>query len=146
MSRAQRILLFVAGAAAALTGAPLAWWRIRSSAEELSGGFGGPLEPLALDLHILLVPLLLFAVGWIFGDHVLPRLAARKRLASGVAMLGLFAALAVSGYALQVAVSEGTRFLLAWTHGGAGLLWTIVFLFHAFGRAHPGSEVHARRD
>lgn len=144
MTRAQRSLLFFAVIAAALTGAPLAWFRVRPFAAESSEGFGSPLEPLALDLHILVVPLLVFAVGWILGDHVLPRLAARKRLASGLSMIGLFVLLVVSGYALQVAVSEGTRMALAWIHGVSGVLWTLLFVLHAFGGRRARSEIMAR--
>jgi hypothetical protein len=63
-----------------------------------------PLEPIAFDLHILLAPFLMFSAGILMRSHAWERFRARKpaRRLSGMVSVGLFMAMAVSGYWLEV--------------------------------------------
>jgi hypothetical protein len=91
-----------------------------------------PLQPWALDLHILAAPVLVFGIGWIFKDHVVAKLASKSAplRASGIASLALIAPMVVSGYLLQMVAHEGWRLGLVLVHAVSGGLFTLVYAFH----------------
>ena len=140
MTRPERVTLFTSTLLATGTGAAYAWLRYGLENDDPFTAYNHPLQPRALEAHILLAPVLVFAVGWIFATHVVPRLGSHPaRRASGVALLALFGAMVVSGYALQISSEPAWRTALAWIHGLAGAAWTLLFLAHAWtGRARGG--------
>lgn len=90
-----------------------------------------PWQPTVQHLHVLVAPLLVFALGVLWRAHILAglRRAMRRRL-TGLLLLGLIVPMAGSGYALQVATDETWRAGWAWVHGGLGALWAIGYLGH----------------
>jgi heme A synthase len=133
LSRAQRLALALSTLLSAASG--LAWAGMRYLLERSDpfSAYRHPLEPWADRAHVLVAPLVVFAVGWIFDEHVLARLRrAGPRRASGWALLALFAAMVASGTLLPLASEPAWRAALAWSHGVAGVLWTAVFAAHAW--------------
>ncbi len=70
---------------------------------------GHPLQPLWLKAHVLLAPLAVFGVGLLLRRHALARIKSGEKngRSTGVAMLWLFAPLALTGYLIQVFVERG---------------------------------------
>ena len=91
-----------------------------------------PREPLLKTLHILTVPLLVFAYGLLWRHHVWARIRAGflRRRRSGMALAGLLLPMAASGYLLQVAVDPGWRRVWIWVHGVTACLWVALYLGH----------------
>lgn len=94
--------------------------------------YNHPWQPYLQSAHLLVAPLLVFSVGWVFQDHALARLRGKKRKKSGLALLFLFALSVLSGYGLLVGeFGELVHEVLVWTHGLGASLWVLLFLFHA---------------
>jgi hypothetical protein len=91
-----------------------------------------PWQPHLQHLHIVAAPLLVFAVGLIWGQHVAERLAngSRGRI-SGAALLASFAAMVGSGALIQVAVDPGWRSVWVALHVASSLLWIAALAAHA---------------
>ena len=136
MSRATAWTLHVAVMVMALTGLWLAWLvlfatpPVGSDAEVFA--VASPQQPWLTALHIIAGPVLVFAVGFIWHQHVRPRLAYRgaQRRLSGIWLLVVFAPLVLGGYALQVAEDETVRAALSWTHAAAGALFAVCYAVH----------------
>lgn len=92
---------------------------------ERMGEFGPephPWQGTLQHLHVLAVPLLVFALGWMVKGHAVPGLRAKRRRTSGLGLLLLAAPMVLSGYAIQVATTPGTQLAFRWIHGfSAGL-------------------------
>ena len=73
-----------------------------------------PWQPACHSLHILFAPLLVFACGIFWRDHVWKRVKEGfpPRRRSGLVLFALFGVMVASGYFVQTAVGEGWR--LAW--------------------------------
>ena len=67
-----------------------------------------PLQPLMLDLHLVAAPAIIFLFGLMFESHIQKKLqsSARMNRKSGIIAAITFAAMTVSGYALQVSAME----------------------------------------
>lgn len=107
-----------------------------------------PLEPTVQHLHVLLAPLLVFAVGIIWRRHVWAswRSGFPERRLSGLGLILTMAPMVVSGYLVQVAVSEGWRTVWVAVHATASALWIIGYGVHVIVRqsapvaARPAGE------
>ena len=106
-----------------------------------------PWQPEVQHLHVLLAPLLVFAVGLMWHGHVLLRwrLAGALRADSGSLLLLLFVPMVASGYALQISSEEAWRTGWAWVHVVSSGLWVASYGVHYARRrarlaraAHPG--------
>ncbi|HEY4492102.1 MAG TPA: hypothetical protein VI958_08865, partial [Acidobacteriota bacterium] len=90
-----------------------------------------PLEPYLLDAHVLLAPLLVFAVGLILHSHILSKLETGNRIArkSGILLVALFIVMVASGYLLQATtgILHTASFAI---HLGSGCLWAVSYLGH----------------
>jgi len=91
-----------------------------------------PLQPWALDLHLLAGPVLVFGLGWIFKDHVLGKLGGNgaPSRGSGFIALLLVAPMVLSGYLLQTVTREGVHLAIVVAHIGAGLLFAGAYGLH----------------
>ena len=133
LSRGERRALWLTTSGAALTGGLYAILAYLLEQEDPFQAYNHWLQPWALQAHIVGVPLLVFAVGWVFSAHVMARLRdTPSRRASGVSLIVLFVIMVLSGYLLQVASSDIARVTLAWTHGITGALWALLFVGHAW--------------
>src|SRR5262245_57071585 len=121
MSPLQRWLLHLAALATGLSG--IVYGILKYFGEPLARAFPSifagpddpfsavhhPLQPWSLDLHVLSAPLLLFAVGWMFKDHVLGKIAGKAPAGrvSGLTQLALLVPMVLTGYLLQTTTREG---------------------------------------
>ena len=140
----QKFLLTAATVLVALTGIVYAvfkylgdslatrWPSLFSGADDPFSAVHHPLEPWSLDLHVLAAPVLVFAFGWIFKDHILAKLSAAGVPArrSGVLGVILFVPMVVSGYLLQVVTSEALHGPLVVLHLASGALFAGTYAVH----------------
>lgn len=128
----QRRLLWGSSVLVAATGLVYAAVRYLLPSTDPFSAYNHPLQPSFLAAHVLLAPLLLFAVGWFWGNHVLPKLGRRApgRI-SGLTLLALVLLMTGSGYLLQVSSTPERRLVLAWTHGIAGAVYVGWLVGHA---------------
>ena len=133
MSRTLRWILWTTSAVSTATGLAFVAMRELLDRSDPFSAYNHPLQPWALAAHVLVVPLLVFALGWTWAAHVAPRLAEGRRTgrATGLAGLLLGAVMIASGYALQVVAHETVRLALAWTHGLSGALFAACLTGHA---------------
>lgn len=108
MTRTQRWLLLVSSAVMGATG--LTYWWMKNMMEPATewAAINHPLQPWVLKAHILVAPVLVFAVGFIASDHILknagrPGRAGRR---AGHTPLWLFIPMALSGYLIQTVTHD----------------------------------------
>lgn len=132
MNRVQRILLWTGTVLTAVTGLAYAWMRHVMTNDDPFSAFNHPLQPWALDVHVLAAPPLVFALGWFWGNHVLPKLRGNGTggRRTGLLLLGLIVVMTVSGYLLQTATAGGWRTGAAWVHGVSGTLFAVMLTAH----------------
>lgn len=102
------------------------------TAEDPFAAVSHPLQPDVQHLHILVAPLLVFAVGWTWSTHVAPRLSNPRsnNRSTGMTLLVAFIPMVASGYLLQVAVEPAWRTVFLWAHLGSSGLWLVGYGAH----------------
>jgi hypothetical protein len=144
VNRSQRFLLSAATCIVALTGVVYALFKylgenlarlvpsLFPAPDDAFSAIHHPLEPWALDLHVLAAPVLVFAFGWIFKEHVRAKLTAGGAPVrrSGIIGLALFVPMVLSGYLLQVVTSETLHLPLVVLHLASGALFAITYVVH----------------
>jgi len=147
VTAAERHLFRAALAISAATG--LAYWVMKDfmrPRDEFSV-LGHPWQPYALAAHLMVAPVLVFALGLIARDHILEGIRSKGAIAgwrTGLSLLGLAAPMILSGYGLQVVTGEGARRVVALVHLVSGILFTTLFLAHALVAAR-GRRAAARK-
>ena len=140
MTGPEKALHHVSNALVAGTGVVYAWMLYLLTPEDAFALVNHPWQPELQSLHILFAPLLVFAVGFSWQNHVWMRLRfgfPHKRR-TGLAMLALFLPMVGSGYGLQVAVDDSFRTAWLWTHLVSSGLWVLVYIVH---RLLPGPNL-----
>ena len=132
MTRNEARTQHLANALAGITGVAFLYFKYFAKSTDPYSSAGHPLEPVAHNLHVLLSPLLLFAVGLIWADHVWKKIqrGRQKRRQSGVLMAALFGPMALSAYAIQVSVDETTRKTWATIHIATSIVWMVGYIIH----------------
>jgi hypothetical protein len=146
MSRLERWSLHLAALLTAGTGlldGLLRWFG------ERPGEFGPEAHPwlgTAQHLHVLVAPLLVFALGMMVRGHLWPRLqsgAEGRRTGLGTALL--IAPMVLSGVGIQVATAPAWRGGLAWAHGIGSGAFLLSYAGHLVLRGRrPGSPPASR--
>lgn len=136
MTRADAWLLHASVALTTLSGVVFAWFRYFVESDDPFAAANHPLEPYALDTHILFAPLAAFAFGLIFHSHIWKkyRSGSRARRRSGVSSLALIVPMVVSGYLLQVSADETLRQAMKITHWITSALFVVTYLAHQLTR------------
>ena len=128
----QRRTLWAATAVLTLTGLGYAVMRYLLQADDPFSAYNHPLQPWALDLHVLAAPWLLLAIGWFWGSHILPMLRCRAASRpSGLALITIALLMTVSGYLLQVSAAAALRTAAAWLHGISGVAFFLFLAGHS---------------
>lgn len=132
MNRFQRWFLWGSTLATALTGGVYGWMKHLMEPVSEWAVINHPLQPWVLKAHIVVAPVMVFAIGLVTVNHVwalhragLPRGRSTGRWAA----LG-FAPLVFSGYLIQAVTLPVVLAALAWLHLGLGLAWTAVMVGH----------------
>jgi hypothetical protein len=91
-----------------------------------------PLQPFILKAHIVSAPLLIFALGIILDAHVVKNLrrGGRSNRRSGLASLVTFAAMALSGYGLQISSGSFVSQAALWVHVSSGFAFALTYSAH----------------
>lgn len=132
LTRSQTYFMHVAVVLATITGAVYAWMKYFVETDDPFAVVNHPWQPTLLHLHILVVPLLVYGLGWIASSHIGPKYRSRTRIArrSGIIMMALAGIMVFSGYLLQVFTSELALELSVVTHWISSAVFVIGYLVH----------------
>ena len=96
-----------------------------------------PLEPFFHNAHVLLSPLLVFAIGMLLQNHIIPGLKhlnpayrGYSKVISGLALTSTAFPMIGSAYLIQISVDETWRKLWVSVHLIASILWTLAYGVH----------------
>ena len=121
-------MLLVAG-----TGLVYAWMLYLVTPADPYAVVHHPLQPLVQHLHVLAAPLLVFAIGAIWGEHVWAhwRRGNPKRRRTGLVLLAGLVPMGMSGYLLQTAVDESWRRAWVVVHLATSALFVLGYVGHS---------------
>lgn len=82
-------------------------------------------------VHIVLSPLLIFAFGLLFKDHIIKMFknAIYKRK-TGITLSATMVIMIFSGYLVQVIYQAQAKIIIAYVHIGISLVFTVAYLIH----------------
>lgn len=132
MSRWERWSFNALNVVVAATGVGYFWMKYLLRTDDPFAVVNHPWQPHMLALHVVAAPLLMMAFGIVFRSHVLGKLVSngrRARTTGWTSCLG-FAAMAASGYLLQVASEPEWLRALTIAHVGSGLLFGVGYVAH----------------
>jgi hypothetical protein len=135
VSTLERALLHASSLAAAVTGFAYFWMKYLLKGSDPFSVVHHPWQPGILAWHVLVVPLLVFALGLIAKDHVLEKLLDRRphpSRRSGIVTMALAAPMILSGYLVQVLTAPSPHRLVAWSHIVAGVVFSAGYVAHLF--------------
>lgn len=132
MSRFERWAIWITAGLTTVSGLGLIWTKYFVQTEDPWSVINHPLEPWFLKAHIITAPLLIFAIGLIFAQHIWRHYRANLRRArkSGILTALFTLPMILSGYLIQVVTHEGWLRVLAIAHIAFGLIFAIGFVTH----------------
>lgn len=119
------------------TGLVYAWMRYLLEPVDPYAVVNHPLQPQVQHLHVLAAPLLVFAAGLIWKNHVWNHFTrgVRGGRRSGLSLLLTLAPMVASGYLIQTTVTEGWRKAWIALHLATSAVWLVVYATHAVASA-----------
>ena len=132
MSRAQVLYLNLCVLLTTLTGGVFAFMKYAMKSDDPFAAANHPLQPHMLSLHVIVVPLLLFGLGWAFGNHIWPkfRYGNGGNRPSGLWSMLLLVPMTLSGYLMQIATNDSIRQAMAVAHWITSGLFVIAYAAH----------------
>lgn len=132
MTRFEKWAVWTTVALTAATGGVYFWMKYLMTSPDPYAVIHHPWQPIALKLHILVAPLLVFALGLIAMRHVWRhfRSGASRGRRTGLGNVLLATSMVVSGYLIQVVTREPVLSVIAWIHIVAGVLFAAVVMGH----------------
>jgi hypothetical protein len=133
VNRFERILLHLSALGAAATGGIFFWMKHVLRSDDPFSVVHHPWQPSVLALHVLIVPVLVFALGLIAREHMIGRLLEEQphpSRRSGIAAMLLTVPMIGSGYLLQVLTGPGARKVVSIAHAGTGIVFALLYLLH----------------
>lgn len=132
MQRAQIVTLQISIVLLTATGALFAWMKYFMKSDDPFAVVNHPMQPWLLAAHVVLAPLGVFAIGWIFGPHILAgvnnRFAPKRK--SGIWTLLFIAPMVLSGYLLQVSTGDAMRKAMAAAHWISSAFFVAAYVVH----------------
>jgi hypothetical protein len=132
MTRAQVALFQISMILMTATGVVFAWMKYFMKSDDPFAVVNHPMQPWMLAAHVVIAPLSLFAIGWIFGPHIGPGLSnpyAPKRKSGLWSFIGI-APMVFSGYLLQVSTGDTMRKAMSVTHWIASAFFLAAYVVH----------------
>lgn len=128
----ERWSLWLTTAGTLLTGVVYWWMKDLMVSSDPWSVINHPLQPWMLKAHILIAPLMVFSVGLITSRHVWRhyRTGVSKGRKTGLTAALSFIVLVLSGYLIQVLTGETILRVLAWTHLGLGIVYSVGLAAH----------------
>ena len=132
MSRFERLALHLSTLLVGGTGLVYAWMVYLVHPSDPYALVNHPWQPAVQHLHILVAPLLVFAVGVIWQRHIGEhwRRGMKKRRRSGLSLVLTMVPMVVSGYLIQTATEDRWRRIWVVVHLAASALWLAGYLVH----------------
>lgn len=118
--------------ATGLTGLVYLWMKYGLEPVEPFAAVNHPLQPWVLKAHILVAPIMVFAVGMISLNHIVKHwrnsIVAGRRTGAvlGISLVPMMA----TGYLIQVIIRPGWGPATAWLHIGVGTIFLAFFAAH----------------
>lgn len=124
-------LLLVGG-----TGLVYAWMLYLMESTDPFSVVNHPLQPQVQHAHVWTAPLLVFAAGLIWREHIWKhwKQGVRTGRRSGIALLVSLAPMVLSGYLIQTTVTEGWRNAWVAVHLITSGLWLLGYGLHIWAR------------
>jgi hypothetical protein len=137
VNRFQVVYLHVCVVLTALTGIVFAVMKYLMKPADDFSVINYPLQPHMLSAHVIVAPFVLFGFGWVFGNHVWPKLIYReqRKRASGIWSLAAIAPMTLSGYLLQISTADATRHGMAVVHWISSAFFVAAYAVHWINRA-----------
>lgn len=133
MTRFESLLLQMSTVMSALSGAIFLAMKHLLKNDDPFSVLGHPWQPHMLAAHVLVGPVVVFALGLISRDHILNgyRNGTRKGgRRSGASSILLAAPMIVSGYFLQIVTGETLKLVLVIVHVASGTMFVSLFFWH----------------
>ncbi|HSP15438.1 MAG TPA: hypothetical protein VLV78_11865 [Thermoanaerobaculia bacterium] len=133
MSRGQVLYLHLCVVLTAATGIVFAVMKyfMKPAADEFSV-VNHPLQPYMLAAHVVVAPFLVFGFGWLYSNHVRPKLAfdEKRNRGSGIWLIAAILPMTLSAYLLQISTAEGARTAMAAAHWISSGIFLIFYAAH----------------
>lgn len=109
-----------------------AWMCYLAEPEDPYAVVNHPWQPDLQHLHVLVAPLLVFGLGWLWSGHLRAglRRGVRRPSRMGVSAVLFALPMVLSGYLLQITVEEAWRKTWVVVHVVTSLLWLAAYLAH----------------
>jgi hypothetical protein len=137
MSRGQLWYVHVCVALTALTGIVFAVMKyfMKPAADDFSV-VNHPLQPYMLAAHVVIAPFLVFGFGWLYSNHVRPKLAfdERRNRGTGLWLIAAIVPMTLSAYLLQISTGDSARKAMAAAHWITSGLFLIAYAVHLIRR------------
>lgn len=132
MSRFERWSVWATSALTALSGIGYFWTKYLMATDDPFSVVNSPLEPWFLRVHVVVSPLLVFAVGSITLRHVWKhfRNGIRWGRRSGITTALVTVPMVMTGYLIQVVTGAGWLRVIAITHIVASFVYVFGLLLH----------------
>jgi len=132
MTRAEAWFSHVTTVLVGGTGLVYGWMRYLAEPADEFAVVNHPWQPDLQAAHILFAPLVLFAIGLVWRNHVWARFRSgfAQRRKSGLVLLAIFFPMVASGYLLQVTSAEPWRDAWIVLHVATSVLWIAVYTAH----------------
>lgn len=104
--------------------------------------FNHPWQGDVQHAHLLLAPMLVFAIGLVWSRHIWNRVRSgfRPRRRSGLTLALLFLPVALSGYLVQVIEEPDWRSWVGWSHSALSVVWALVYALHLLSPRSQAAE------
>jgi hypothetical protein len=134
MTRAEAWFAHASAVLVGGTGLVYGWMRYFATPTDEFAVVNHPWQPTAHTTHILFAPLLVFACGLLWREHVWKRVRTGypTRRKTGLVLFASFLAMVASGYLLQTAVEETWKLTWIWVHGVTSCVWLGSYIVHQF--------------
>jgi hypothetical protein len=139
VSRLQVLYLQACVALTAATGIVFAWMKYGMKSADPFSVANHPWQPFMLSAHVVVAPLLVFAFGWIFNDHIWAkfRTPAAPQRGTGIWSMAAIVPMTLSGYLLQVSTAEAVRQAMAIAHWVSSGLFVLAYAVHIITKPKP---------
>lgn len=132
MSRFERWCIWITSAITAVTGVGLLWTKYFLETSDPWAVVNSPFQPWLLRSHLIVAPLLVFAIGLITTRHIWRhfRTAVRMGRRSGVTTALVVFPMIVSGYLIQVMTGRGWLMAMVVAHILTGVVYAAGLALH----------------
>jgi hypothetical protein len=139
MTRFERWTVWSTSILTAVTGVVYLWMKYFVVNDDLFAVVNHPLQPAVLKAHILVAPLLTFAIGLVAVRHIWRHIQARVQRGrrSGLATAFMVAPMILTGYVVQAVTGEGLLRAMALSHIGLGVIYALGLVAHGFAMRAP---------